>query len=296
MRLYPEATKKFVQESGTCRTPASVKTMATQLRLLQNAYPALTLDQFRTHHVTAWCLSTIRSAPSPGTIRARASVAKSFFSWCVWQKLIEHSPAEDLKWTVRPGHNKVRHGHWLSEAELAKLVRALPSTLRGKRDKVVILLGAMMGLRNHELVLLSWSQFSNDYSRLTFIGKGQKLAQLGVPPQVGAVLRSWRKDCPVGPDVVFPTMYGPFGTPNWSQRLGAAGICDLVSDAGAQIGVELRTHDLRRTFAGILEAKGVAVKDISRLMRHSNVGTTDTYLEEAPGRAAALAEQFELAL
>lgn len=296
MKLYPEATKRYVDQSGNCRTRASRRTVTTQLGLLQASQPNLELDQFRTEHITTWCLSTIRVAPSPGTIKARASVAKAFFSWCVWQKMLEHSPAEDLRYTVRPGHQKVRQSRWLTEAELTELLRALPSTPHGQRDKLIVMFGSMMGLRRYEIAGLRWEQLSSDMSRLTFIGKGQKLAQLGVPRQLQAELKAWRRQAPVGVQTVLPSFKGPFGGAQWGDPLGVGGVEDAVTLAGKNVGIHLLPHDLRRTFAGILEKKGTPVKDISRLMRHSNVGTTDTYLEDNPERAVALADTFELAL
>lgn len=294
MKLYPDAARRYIEDSGSCRTRASGRLYHVMLRQLQARHPDWQVDQFDTNSLTAWCLS---DGPAPNTVKTRRKVARSFFGWAAWQKLVPASPAEDLKYTLRPSNNKVRHGVWLPEHELGRLLRACPQTWAGRRARILLMFGALMGLRREELAELRWDQVSHDASRLVFIGKGEKLAQLGIPPQLRTELQAWRREAGPGAVAVLPSLNDRFdGEPNWSQPIGIGGVTNAVHQAGRWAGLELAPHDLRRTFAGILEAKQVPVKDIARLMRHSNVGTTDTYLETNPARAAKLADTFTIAL
>jgi integrase len=301
MEMY-QAIQLYVNEANTVRTPASRKTVLSHLRKLASMHPGLTLDQYRTSHLVKYCTSGTN--PSPNTVRTRMSVVRPFFDWCSWRKLYKGAnPATDLKFAVKPGHGNVRTGTWLTEGEVADLMRTLPNSACGRRDRIMLLAGFMMGLRCFEISGLRWSQFSADLSRLTFFGKGTKLAQLGVPPQLRAELQAWRREAPVGCDIVLPRFKPSKVTeldesvPSWDRSIANGGIIERCIKIGERAGYPaLRPHDLRRTYAGILEAKGVPVQDISRLLRHSDIGVTSRYLERNPARATKLADTFELAL
>jgi integrase len=71
---------------------------------------------------------------------------------------------------------------------------------------------------------------------------------------------------------------------NWNKPLGPDAITDAVAAAGNRLGVYLRPHDLRRSFAGWLESLATPVREIQLLLRHSNLATTDRYLDQSPTR------------
>jgi integrase len=48
--------------------------------------------------------------------------------------------------------------------------------------------------------------------------------------------------------------------------------------------MDIAPHDLRRTFAGLLEDQGVPIEKISAALRHSDIGTTQRYLADNPRR------------
>ncbi len=293
---FCDAVTLYLNGSSSCKTPSSRRTARSRLSLLGRQFPHLELDQYSTVELTAFCHG---GAPAPGTVKGRKSTVRSFFEWCTYMKLTPANPASDLKFTVRPGTQGVRQHNWLTEAEVGEVMRSCPTTLFGQRTKVLLMIGFMMGLRREELSLVRWSQFSHDLTRITFVRKGSKLATLGVPPQVRVVLQAWRRQAPVGTQVVFPRFTtNRFNAleAHWDQPIADCAIGLLVAAAGKRAGLTLRPHDMRRSFAGILEAKGVSISDISRLLSHSNIGITSVYLEKNPARVSALADVFTLEL
>jgi integrase len=134
-------------------------------------------------------------------------------------------------------------------------------------------------------------------------GKGNKWATVGLPAQLTEEIRVWRSLAPAG-SAFLPALFAlnAWRTEardtyvNWAVPLGDRGLAEAVMRCGERAGIELRPHDMRRTFAGLLEDKGVQIKDIARAMRHSNVGTTDRYLDNNPSRAVAVTSGFTLNL
>jgi site-specific recombinase XerD len=64
------------------------------------------------------------------------------------------------------------------------------------------------------------------------------------------------------------------------ESLSAIGVFDIVQKHGEAIGrSELAPHDLRRTFAQLAYQAGVPITQISTLLGHANVATTQRYLD-----------------
>jgi integrase len=63
------------------------------------------------------------------------------------------------------------------------------------------------------------------------------------------------------------------------ESLSAIGVFHIVRGAGEDIGKpELAPHDLRRTYAQLGYEAGVPITQISKLLGHANVATTQRYL------------------
>ena len=291
------ALQMFVNESSSCRTPISRASAQRRLGLLGRMFPGLELHQFGTAELTAYCLA---GGTAPNTVRAKKALARSFFEWCTYMKLLDRNPATDLKFTVKPGSQPVRVNHWLSEEEVGGVLRRIDTTeLADHRTKIVLMIGFMMGLRIFEIAGLRWDNFTHDLSRVTFVGKGNKLATLGVPPQVRDELRLYHARFPKDCKTLLPAFtINRFNDPQprWDVPLGSSRLSQVVMEASRAVGIPFAPHDMRRSFAGILEAKGVELRQISQLLRHSNVAITETYLEKNPHKVAAMADTFTIAL
>lgn len=298
MRYY-EAINAYVEEAGRLRTPASVTSFRKVMDTLQKYSGAVNLDEIDQHVLTDWCLS---NNAAPSTVKKRRAHARSFFGWCAYKGWIETDPSSGLGYSVVPGRGSVRTHTWLSKEELRDLILVMPSDDAGERDRLILLLGSLCGLRAEEICQLRWKDFSSDWSQLTLVGKGNKPAVIGVPRELRAALQAWHKKRPMGASAVLPTMRSctvrgkRVRIAQWDKPLQYHGVLYAVKAAGERAGWKLDPHDLRRTFAGILEETGVPVTDIQRMMRHNDVGTTSRYLDKNPRRTVELADALELGL
>jgi site-specific recombinase XerC len=136
--------------------------------------------------------------------------------------------------------------------------------------------------------------FREDLTTVTFVGKGRKLATLAVPSPLRTILHQWRGLEP--PEAV------PFPRFRWQHdfagnwRMAACWTTPLTDDGiyhAIRDHVGVAPHDLRRSFAGILDTDKVPLRDIQGLMRHDNLATTDRYLERSPQRLARVAETVD---
>lgn len=292
MKLYPDVFNEYADTAGTLRTPAARRSYMWVVRQLQNQYPRQTIRQFTEAQLTAFCIG---DGLAPKTVKHRRTVLRQVFEWATWKGYLTTNPAAGLKYTVTPGRHSVRRGTWLDEHEAADVLRSLPDDFRGRRDRLILLFGFLLGLRRHEISQLRWSDLSSDMRALRLRGKGQKLAELGVPPQLRSALQEWRQEAPADALAIIPTtksvgLQDRHETVDWAHGLGPNGIYAVVKKCG------IAPHDLRRSFANILEDKQLPLTDIQRAMRHSNAGTTSGYLDQNPRRARAITEGITIEL
>lgn len=305
-----EAARIYLAKSGRIRTEQSRRTVTGMLRNLAAECHTSDIRKVTTEQLTAFCMKPAKSRggskdmypehqAAPGTIRARRSQLQSFFGWLAFMGYVTNDPSTKLKYTVKFGHFGVVDHTWLDAGQLARLLELQPGE-RGQRDRLVMFVAGFTGMRVSELSAIRWNQFSSDLSSITFVGKGAKIATIGIPSQLQAELVSWRKVCR-SDQIVFPSyrIQCGFAEPMtkllWEVPLGDCGIRNIVKEHGARIGApSLRPHDLRRSYANVLENLGVPIEKISLALRHENIGTTSIYLSKNPKKAVAVAASFNI--
>jgi integrase/recombinase XerD len=290
-----DAVDHYLTNGGNLTTEPSREAMRKIGRQLADYCGDRTLEQYSTDELTGFCLGHGGRGTAPATIGSRKALLTSFFGWCAWQRIIPASPAVDLKHTVKVRARGVREHHWLTKRDVSGIAAGLNlEDPRQHRDYVVFRTTVMLGLRRSEVASLSWSSFRDDLSTVSVLRKGPKLVTKSVPAALRGELERWHRSQPAGA-VLFPRFrwrcdtYGkPRLTPEWDRPIGHDGVYAIVREVAG-----VATHDLRRSFAGILEAEGVALRDVQMMMDHEYLSTTDRYLERNPARQAVVVEQVQ---
>lgn len=182
--------------------------------------------------------------------------------------------------TVKASNGEKAHT-WLSQSEVKKLM-ALPdvATAAGLRDKVALGLLVAAGLRREEAVSLAFDAIKMQPIKgkirtvIEVMGKGQKNRIVPISDVVATCIERWRATA--GPGLILRSVsqVGEIG-----DGLSAVGLFKIVRGYGrAMDKPELAPHDLRRTYAQIGYESGVPITQISKLLGHSNIATTQRYL------------------
>lgn len=303
-QIYPSATRQFFAENPTTiRSADTRRTWGSIYGMLQRRYPTKRIGDITTEDLVAFLTIDDAGKPrqwAPGTVLAKRTAICSLFSWAAYAGLIPTDPASTLKRAVRVRNTSTKTHTWLTELEIQALFDACTRdgcALVGARDAAAIGFGVLMGLRVHEIVKARWTSLAG--ARLSLVGKGAKGAVLPVPAPMVDILGQWRALCAdtSGPILIpIRRVGGPtFGTewswrPQYGRQLSSDSVQRAVSRRGAEIGhPQLAPHDLRRSFAGLLEAKGVEIRDIQALLRHDSVATTEIYLKDNPAKLSEAA-------
>lgn len=172
---------------------------------------------------------------------------------------------------------------WLSPAEVKQITALCDESITGKRDWIILglLLGA--GLRRDELANLTFDAIATQPTKsgkprnvLFVVGKGDKGREIPINETLATRLQEWKKI--TGGGMIARAMVRKSKT-QIDGSMSAVAIFQLVAKYGAKIGKPgLAPHDLRRTYAQLGYNAGVPITQISVLLGHASVSTTQRYL------------------
>jgi integrase/recombinase XerD len=160
------------------------------------------------------------------------------------------------------------------ELLLASCDRETPA---GRRDYAVLMLLARLGLRGGEVSAMTLDDLDWERGEIVVHGKGQRLARLPLPADVGSALVDYlRQDRPAcSTRRVFVRTRAP-------RRgfISPAAICCIVRRALKRASLTPKfkgAHLLRHSLATDLLRRGASLVEIGQLLRHSQPNTTQIY-------------------
>jgi len=186
-----------------------------------------------------------------------------------------------------------RQGRWLSVEQVKTLMHAAEEIAhtpgQRQRNAVVIRMLCIMALRREELAAVKWKDFHTQAGRPVLLvhGKGSKSAIVDVPRSVVRTLERWmpyvQTDGEIDPESYLVRRVYKNGRVEPNDSLSTDTIWRIVKRAAEHTNLgQVAPHDLRRSVAGNLEMSGVPIETISRLLRHSSIAITQTYLSKLP--------------
>jgi integrase len=166
---------------------------------------------------------------------------------------------------------------WLSREDYLRMMDSAKP-----RERLILALGATMGLRRSEIAFLTLGDVQNGEVRICGKGHGQegkvvsKAMSTAVSRELGAYLM-------VRPDAgTDRLLVGRAG-----RGLEPDGVRRALERVAEPLGIDMSPHSLRRLYAMTLADAGVPLETIARMMRHeSPVTTMRCYLKADPRRMA----------
>jgi type 1 fimbriae regulatory protein FimB/type 1 fimbriae regulatory protein FimE len=184
-----------------------------------------------------------------------------------------------LDMPLRRPNAELRTREHLTEAEVARLVKAAKDNRWGDRDATMILVAYRHGLRASELVDLRWDQV--DFRTATLHVRRVKQGTPSTHPILGDELRALRKlhreQEPKSPFVFTSERGAPFTTAGFARMVERAGV-------EAKLGFKAHPHMLRHACGFALANKGHDTRALQAYLGHKNIQHTVRYTEMAPTR------------
>ena len=239
------------------------------------------------------------------TIAARLASVKRFFEAAVWRGLRADNPAAGLK-APRNRTDRAERVKFLPPDGLPRLLSACPAGLIGTRDRALLALFGLQGVRVAELAGLDVAavDLAETPARVRITGKGDKARTLYLVGADRAALEAWLKlradVAAAGEAAVFVTTHP--GHVDAGRRMTARSIRRRVDHYLTVTGLKregVSCHSLRHSFGTWSAAAGVKVEAIGATLGHASITTTGVYVKVADriksNPAAALEKFYGLA-
>ena len=218
---------------------------------------------------------------SPSTINVRLSAVRKMVGEARHAGMIGLEEAASLTDIPNISQKGTRLGNWLTR-EQAKELLAVPdrSTLKGKRDYVILALLVGCALRRNELAELDVATIQQREGRWVLAdleGKGRRIRTVAIPIWVKQGIDVWMTAAEIEKGRLLRSV-SKSGKVN-RDTLSDWAVWSIVEQSSKQIGIEhFGAHDLRRTCAKLCRKSGGDLEQIKFLLGHSSIQTTERYL------------------
>jgi integrase/recombinase XerD len=169
----------------------------------------------------------------------------------------------------------------LTDTEIRRVFRIIETTRHAERNRLAFVLSIYAGLRVGEIAALTVEDVATsdcEVRREIKLGAHQTKGSKGrtvilserVRKEIDCYMRTraaWRKEIPL---IASQQNRRAFSTVSLSM---------LFKEIFEMAGIRTSSHSGRRTFATRLNAKGVGMRTIQKLMGHRNIGTTALYCD-----------------
>ncbi|HMH16004.1 MAG TPA: site-specific integrase [Edaphobacter sp.] len=218
---------------------------------------------------------------SPSTINVRLSAVRKLVGEARRNNMIGQEEAASLTDVPNIRQKGTRLGNWLTR-EQAKELLVVPdrSTLKGKRDYVILALLVGCALRRNELAELDVATIQQREGRWVLAdleGKGRRIRTVAIPIWVKHGINAWMTAAGIEDGRLLRSV-SKSGKIN-RDTLSDWAVWSVVGQSSKQIGIErFGAHDLRRTCAKLCQKSGGDLEQIKFLLGHSSIQTTERYL------------------
>jgi integrase len=218
---------------------------------------------------------------SPSTINVRLAAVRKMVGEARRAGMISKEEAASLTDIPNIRQKGTRLGNWLTR-EQAKDLLTVPdrSTLKGKRDYVILALLVGCALRRKELAELDVETIQQREGRWVLAdleGKGRRIRTVAIPIWVKKGIEVWMTAAEIKDGRLLRSV-SKSGKIN-RDTLSDWAVWSIVEQSSKQIGIEhFGAHDLRRTCAKLCRKNGGDLEQIKFLLGHSSIQTTERYL------------------
>jgi integrase len=174
----------------------------------------------------------------------------------------------------------IRTGNWLTKDQARKLL-AVPdaSTFTGKRDRALLAVLLGTGLRRNEARDLTVEHVQLRDARwciVDLVGKQGKSRTVPMSAWTKLAIDEWTSAARITEGRVFRAVRcnGTLA----GDRLSPQTIFRIVLEHSRSLGVAIRPHDARRTFARLAFYGGSGMEQVSLSLGHSSVTVTERYI------------------
>ncbi len=274
---YVQEFLKYMRYERRCSN-LTIDAYENDLRLLEQFlinYDISDPCNVTARHLRRWIMSLLTRGLKPRSVNRKIASCRSYYKYLCRERVVQKNPSSMIDNVKTPKLLPV----FLHEPEMNLLLEMenFPDTYEGVRDKTILELFYMSGLRVSELTNLTDSQIDLSREVLLILGKRKKQRIIPLTNVLKLSLNSYlhRRNLEFGDSVrggrVFLTKNGDDVYTKLIYRIVRKHI-EMVSTVSKK-----SPHVLRHTFATVLLNNGADLMSIKELLGHSSLAATQIY-------------------
>lgn len=226
-------------------------------------------------------VSALREAStSASSINQRLTAIRKLALEAADNEIISQSAAQAIGRAEGVRSEGKRLGNWLTKEQAQQLLE-LPNvaTIKGLRDRAILAILLGCGLRREECAGLTVEHIQQREGRwviVDLVGKRSKTRSVPMPSWAKYAVDSYLVAAAVTDGMIFRSMRR--GDNLAGDGMTSQAIFDVVRGYAKVLGVDVRPHDLRRTFAKLAHKGAAPVEQIQLSLGHSSLQTTERYI------------------
>ena len=237
--------------------------------------------------VLAYIDSLLERDLSPATINIHISALRALAKEFQYAKYLDKDQADAIMDIKNIPVRGSKTGVWLTKRQARKLLDTPdPETLKGKQELLILALFLGCALRREEAAELTCDQIKpiNDHWAIVNLrGKGNKTRTIPIPTWALDIIHDWQNATGIREGKILRSvsrwdkLQGPNRQSDGSMTAQAIylNVKKLVKRAGLP---DLAPHSLRRTWAKTAYLQNAPLDQISLILGHSSIKTTEVYL------------------
>lgn len=273
-------------------TPRTIQyyraTLAKALPRIGKTVDEITADDIRLY----FALRGRKDGVTKVTVGNEERVLSSFFEWLRVEEILIKNPMDKVE--------RVRQKRAKKKAFTDYQVELIRGACRTQQERAIIEVLLSTGCRCGELILMRRSELNGE--KIVVHGKGEKDRTVYLNAKAQIELQKYLTERSDGYDWIFPKGTGASqimktGTkrlrsiamrPDWyknpellvDDHTGISHIEELVRGIGKRAGVEdCHPHRFRRTCATTALRRGMPIEQVSQMLGHEQLSTTQIYLD-----------------
>ena len=224
----------------------------------------------------------------PATLRRKQAATRQFFRYCLRMRLVEADPTVNFI----PPKMPQRLPTYLGLADVERLFRQFPAggDAMAIRDSAILKMFYYTGMRASEVEQVNLGDILWEEQAIRVFGKGRKERLIPLHAELSQSLQRWLA---VRPRTLHRSLFVTL-RPDY-RRLSYQGLYFIVKRSFKRASIDVHRfspHKLRHTFATHLLSRRVAINEISKLLGHSRLDTTQIYAHTDESRLRAAIERL----
>tara|TARA_B100000902_G_scaffold400059_1_gene475375 strand:+ start:30714 stop:31580 length:867 start_codon:yes stop_codon:yes gene_type:complete len=234
------------------------------------------------HLIRSWISSMLEFGITSRSVNRKITTLKSYFKYMLQENLIYENPTRKI---ISPKSSK-KLPVFVEKIDMKKLLSEIsfPNTFHGDRDRLIIDIFYMTGIRLSELLSLKKNNFDKERNNLKVLGKRNKERIIPISLRLSNSIDYFTQKYNIE-EYIFVN--------NKKKKLSNSQVYKIVNKYLNRVSTidKKSPHVLRHTFATHMLNNGADINAIKEILGHSNLSATQIYTHNSIDRLKNIHKQ-----